>query len=40
LAIDILKNTITLPYDLLKEANGEPSAVPSEPEPSGTERQK
>lgn len=40
LAIDILKNTITLPYDLLKEANGEPSAVPSEPEPSGIERQK
>jgi hypothetical protein len=39
LAIDILKNTLTLPYDLIKEANGEPSAVPSEPEPSETERQ-
>jgi hypothetical protein len=40
LAIDILKNTLTLPYDLLKEANSDPSSAPSESEPFATESQK
>jgi uncharacterized protein involved in outer membrane biogenesis len=40
LAIDILKNTLTLPYDLLKEANSDPSLAPSESEPFATESQK
>jgi hypothetical protein len=40
LAIDILKNTLTLPYDLLKEASSAPSPVPSESEPFPTESQK
>ena len=36
LAFDILKNTITLPYDLLKGANDEPVSVPVEAGPSGS----
>jgi hypothetical protein len=36
LAIDILKNTISLPYDLLKESIEDPSSAPKEAEPSGT----
>ncbi len=40
LAFDILKNTISLPYDLLKEATGDPSSAPPEAEPSGPAIQK
>ena len=35
LAFDILKNTITLPYDLLKDATVDPSSAPLESGPSG-----
>jgi hypothetical protein len=40
LAIDILKNTLSLPYDLLKEASSAPASAPSESEPFPTESQK
>lgn len=40
LAFDILKNTLTLPYDLLKEANENPASTPSKSEPFATESPK
>lgn len=40
LAFDILKNTLTLPYDLLKETNENNSSAPSESEPFTTESPK
>jgi hypothetical protein len=39
-AFDILKNTISLPYDLLKEANENLSTAPPETESSGAASQK
>ncbi|HSF08709.1 MAG TPA: AsmA-like C-terminal region-containing protein, partial [Nitrospirales bacterium] len=39
LAIDILTNTITLPYELLKEANDNGSSAPPESERSGSAKQ-
>ena len=36
LAFDILKNTITLPYDLLKGSNEDSASAPLESEPPGT----
>ncbi|HBP89354.1 MAG TPA: hypothetical protein DD706_16835, partial [Nitrospiraceae bacterium] len=35
LAFDVLKNTITLPYDLLNDSKGNPDSTPSEAERSG-----